>query len=436
MNNKYLKRISSLLLALAILFSVVPAVNTPIYAEEVKLEEAKEISVSLKLIDNNKKEIGNFKDLKLKEDQTVADLMKKLNEEEKLQLTMLDTEYGPYITEINGIKAGLEHAYDGWIDTINGQSPEVGIGEQKLKAGDKVVFSYYNHLDGKAKLVVEGPKEAVFNGDFVPFKEGENALDFFKRALDEKKVEYKIESSEYGPYISKIGNLEQFGLGKNSGWTYKVDGQMPMESLDKIELKRGMEINFLFVKDFTNMPVGEDKFSDLEATKWAKEAVNTLAEAGVIKGTDQFIFSPKKDVSRAEFVKMLSGILGLEEIGELKFKDVKKDDWFYEDIAKMTKKGYIQGRDEKTFDPQGKISRQEIAKIIGSIIKAEVKDQKKGDLKNFKDAGEISKWAEEGVELSAANGIVIGHNDKFNPKSKATRAESAVMIYRLRDLIK
>ncbi|MBO4584196.1 MAG: DUF4430 domain-containing protein [Clostridia bacterium] len=48
----------------------------------------------------------------------------------------------PYITDINGDVAGTLGAYSGWLYTVNGEEPPVGVNGYNLSEGDNVVFYF------------------------------------------------------------------------------------------------------------------------------------------------------------------------------------------------------------------------------------------------------------------------------------------------------
>lgn len=56
-------------------------------------------------------------------------------------LTIIGADSG-YISEINGEKAGMFGGWDGWSYTVNGISPDVGVGDYILSDGDTVVLYY------------------------------------------------------------------------------------------------------------------------------------------------------------------------------------------------------------------------------------------------------------------------------------------------------
>lgn len=180
------------------------------------------------------------------------------------------------------------------------------------------------------------------------------------------------------------------------------------------------------------------EFKDLSDHAWAEEAVNAMASKGIIGGKAAATFAPADNITRAEFSALISRMLKYNENLEssLIFKDVNKNEWYYKSISSTYRNGLINGKSELSFDPNGYITREEMSKIIGEIlVKNHYKKQDSATLIKFIDGNEIAQWAEEGAAIAVHNEILKGANSKFNPKSNATRAEVAVMLYRLYELI-
>ena len=104
-------------------------------------------------------------------------------------------------------------------------------------------------------------------------------------------------------------------------------------------------------------------------------------------------------------------------------------------MLKILEKGYINGKSKNTFDPNGNITREEIAKIIGEIAKDYDVKIEKESLNKFNDNGKISPWAKEGAEISNSLGIIKGSDGMFNPKNNGTRAEVVTMLFRLYEIL-
>ena len=61
--------------------------------------------------------------------------------------------------------------------------------------------------------------------------------------------------------------------------------------------------------------------------------------------------------------------LFIDEVFELKFKDVKETDWFYKAVKEAVFGGLMTGRSEDTFDPTAPCTRAEMAQFGVNILK-------------------------------------------------------------------
>ncbi|TCM92818.1 S-layer family protein [Paenibacillus sp. BK033] len=189
---------------------------------------------------------------------------------------------------------------------------------------------------------------------------------------------------------------------------------------------------------FSQYVVVENKvsFTDIASVEsWAGRAIEVIAAKGAIEGKKAGVFAPKDNVTRAEFAKMLTRALDIDNSSAKEsFADVKDTDWSAPYIGAAAKLGIIQGRSASKFDPNAQITRAEMATMIARALKVTKGAQDVTDvtaaLEGFKDAGSISASLKAGVAFASKNGIVIGNNGKFSPNASATRAEAAVMIYR------
>lgn len=185
--------------------------------------------------------------------------------------------------------------------------------------------------------------------------------------------------------------------------------------------------------------IGENRveFKDLSNHGWAVEAINSMAAKGIIGGKAKDKFDPAANITRAEFSALISRMLKYNEDidNELPFKDVNKGKWYYKSISTVYKNRLINGKSDISFDPDGYITREEMSKIIGQVLENKLyKNQNTKYLSKFTDRNSISTWAQEGASISAYNKIISGYNGQFSPKQNATRAETAVMLYRLYEL--
>ncbi len=168
----------------------------------------------------------------------------------------------------------------------------------------------------------------------------------------------------------------------------------------------------------TNLSYGEGH--------WAKDEIDYLLSKEIVSGYPDGTFKPDKPITRAEFVKIINKIIGNKGKSHVSFKDINENDWFYDEVAKAIKSGYVQGYGDNTFRPNNPITRQEAAKILVTAFRLEDDNLNSG---SFVDQKEISDWAQEYVLLLKNKGYVSGYADgSFRPNAPITRAESVKMI--------
>ncbi|MBR0027032.1 MAG: S-layer homology domain-containing protein, partial [Clostridia bacterium] len=178
----------------------------------------------------------------------------------------------------------------------------------------------------------------------------------------------------------------------------------------------------------------KQRFIDIDDVPWAQNAINTLADDGVISGTSANTYSPHLSIRRADFVMLLVKLYKLDtEITET-FEDVTEDKYYYSDVSKAKSLGIISGIDETHFKPEDSISRQDMMimtyRALMKLNKVEEVDE--ADITTFKDYKNISDYALAGVKYLVSAGVVHGDTDfNINPKANTTRAETAVFLFGL-----
>lgn len=135
------------------------------------------------------------------------------------------------------------------------------------------------------------------------------------------------------------------------------------------------------------------EFADVKPGDWFAQAVSEICTLGLAKGYDNGCFYPNRKISRAEFVKMAISCDTLESGAECPFPDVG-DGWEREYVASAYAKGWISGDSEGNFYPNNPITREEAVKIINNMLgRSPDKDIKsKANVKNFCDVFP-EKWS-------------------------------------------
>jgi len=187
-------------------------------------------------------------------------------------------------------------------------------------------------------------------------------------------------------------------------------------------------------------PLGEfhvHYFDDVTYTRyaWAEPAVCALAEAGVVKGTANRIYSPASKIKRGDFILMLARAYGFDEPFTENFPDVPVGSYYYNSIGSAKALGVAEGYGDGTFRPEAPISRQEMMAFIDRTMDTIDNPLPRGsekDLLAFSDHNLVAGYAREHVAALINSGVIIGsNNNRINPRGNTTRAEMAVALYRL-----
>lgn len=175
-------------------------------------------------------------------------------------------------------------------------------------------------------------------------------------------------------------------------------------------------------------------FNDIQNYPWARKQIEVMASKGIINGTTTTTYSPQNNITRADFMMLLIKTLGLTAEIDSNFADVKPTDYYYEAVGIAKKLGIATGTGDNRFNPRVQISRQDMMVLVERALKVAKKISTTGtmsDLSSFVDASQVSGYAVEGVATLIKEGIIQGSGNMINPRGNATRAETAVIIYRI-----
>lgn len=185
-------------------------------------------------------------------------------------------------------------------------------------------------------------------------------------------------------------------------------------------------------------PASGETFTDLENHAWAKDAVYTLKNKGIISGINDTEFAPANNIKRGDFILILTRMLGVNNEFTENFADVPESAYYYRAIGSAKAAGIAQGSGEN-FMPESSITRQDLITLAYRAFLAKgyiTETDDTASLDAFADKGDISDYAGTAMASMVKAGIIQGSNGNVNPKGSATRAEVAVMCARLCELMK
>ena len=174
-------------------------------------------------------------------------------------------------------------------------------------------------------------------------------------------------------------------------------------------------------------------FDDLDGVEWAREPICKLAEMGVLRGKEYRLFYPNDNITREEFVKMLTVAYNFtSENMAVKFTDVNNSDWFMPYVAAALENGIVNGVSDDMFGTGQNITRQDLAVMAYNAALKNGVEFNTEDVQKFSDDDKISDYAKTAVYALKSQDIVNGIDGKnFAPQDTATRAEAAKILYAL-----
>lgn len=351
-------------------------------------------------------------------------------------------------------------------NTLSDASEAKSLAEEKLDLTASGLIETYNSFDNEVKTRVFG---RMLNSSFEDFED-------YMAGFDEGVFLEKVKMQKYASNMTALinDNAQRFGFELNSYSRYAdtVNKALYGQDFDDMDaFKRAFAAaissassgngnsggsggsggsgstggsgseNIIMATGNptkTDVPQVTGYFDDIGGVSWAEEAINALAEKGVVSGKADRMFYPQDNIKREEFVRIAVNAFKLtaEETADMNFDDVDADAWYYNDIKTAYSLGIISGTNENSFGVGELITREDMAAILyrtagilGKILDA--------DEEIFSDHDEISDYAKAAVYSLKKEGVIngIGENT-FSPKKNATRAEAARMIFVMTEALK
>ncbi len=181
-------------------------------------------------------------------------------------------------------------------------------------------------------------------------------------------------------------------------------------------------------------PFRRDPFTDVPSSSAQSEAIEYLRKGNVLKGYPDGTFRPGKQITRSEFISLLTNpfFLSGRENDCLKvhfsttsssarvfFTDVPKDSWYGQDVCEGIVHGIINGYPDGTFKPQHWVNFVEAAKITANVLAIDVTTDPADE-----------RWFVPYVKYVAKVKAIPTSIKRFD--QEITRGEMAEMVYRLK----
>ena len=186
-----------------------------------------------------------------------------------------------------------------------------------------------------------------------------------------------------------------------------------------------------------NQQTASNQFTDVSGSyKWAANSVDFMYMNDIIKGNNTKnpkLFGPGAKMTRAMLVTVLYRAAGEPSVTGItnKFTDNKQGQYYYNAVLWASNKGIVNGATATTFDPDGNITREQIAAILYRYAGS---PSVTGSLSGYSDQAQVSSFAVTAMQWAVGSGIITGVTSggktTLSAKGNATRAQVAVMLHR------
>jgi hypothetical protein len=191
---------------------------------------------------------------------------------------------------------------------------------------------------------------------------------------------------------------------------------------------------------FVGDPCDDDlelPFPDVSPTSAHRDAIACAALLGIVKGTAEVPprFLPERSVRRDQAAAMLARTLDLgprelPDVDRATFDDVRGST-HERDVARLAAAGIVNGRNPRTFDPLGDVTREQMASmVVRSLRWSTGLDLEPEDGPYFDDVlgGVHADNVDVGYELGLWQGDGRG---RFRPRASTRRDQLATMVVNL-----
>ena len=176
-------------------------------------------------------------------------------------------------------------------------------------------------------------------------------------------------------------------------------------------------------------------FTDV-TKNWAYPGIQYCVTHGIMGGMGDGTFAPTGTTTRAQIVQILYNLEGTPAVsGTTPFTDLTAN-WYKPAILWAYQNNVVAGKSPTTFDPEGPVTREQIAVILTQYMFHVLKMERTwtpSDLSAFPDGAQVSGWAKEAMQDAVALGLINGTKASdglvyLDPQGSATRQQVATIL--------
>ncbi len=248
----------------------------------------------------------------------------------------------------------------GWMYTVNGSHPSVGLCEYDLQDGDRIVWHYVDDYTVEEHKFTWLEAEDISPEEYVK-----------KNGKEEADVDSFTDVNKTDWFYDDVKYVVENGLMNGTG----DDKFSPTDSMN-----RAMLVTVLYRLEGEPKVSGTSEFTDVENNQWYTNAVLWATKNEIVNGYGDGKFGPTDSITREQMATILfryatyknyktsasNSLTGYTDFSEISVYALKSLKW-------ANAEGLITGRTASTLAPQGTATRAEVAAILHRFVENVVK---------------------------------------------------------------
>ncbi len=321
-----------------------------------------------------------------------------------------------YETPVTGV--GGKFTNNNWA-TIKSKQAEIQVYD--AQQNDKITYRLDLKVGSSQPVSGDNTLSSVTADGHAATKSGNDYTVYVPEGTDMSKAKLSLLTTDSGARVTSV-----------DGKTY-TDGMEVDLSEGKtvsvvVTAANGASATYTIKSAFGSAPdPWTNPFTDVSEDAWYYEAVKYASENGLVNGTSADKFSPRANLTRAQFAQILYNAENKPDVTWTdKFSDVKDGEWYTDAIIWATDKGVLAGYTDGTAKPNKLVTREELVSLLWRYAG---KPAPTGTTLDFSDASKVSSYAKDALLWAVENKIISGRaNGELDPKGNAQRAEAAQML--------
>ncbi len=372
----------------------------------------------------------------------------------------MNTQYGVYVSGIEGLSETDEGPESGWLYRVNGVFPGHSAALERVYEGYYVEWLYTRDLGKDVGGYMPGiengtnpsqsdtpatvsAKAAIVNGIATLITKSDDILkaieDAMKNNINSISIKPIIEGEAYKVNV-QIDKLSISKIAENKSLKLNIITPIatitiPNKSLADIEKNIGSVIMITTAKKDDNtisveIKIGNKLIDDIDGGISIALSGNNFNNSTVLARVyenDTIKIIKKAFVEGKNIYGVVDGSATIKVIDNVKiFEDISNDSWYSEAVLFAAGHELFGGTSDKLFSPNIPMSR---AMLVTVLHRLEDTPSIQNNNISFADVN-IESYYRNAVSWAAAEKIVNGTDNAFNPDNDITREELITILYR------